>query len=453
MKQFILILLSLNFVACHQENSPWPYEGDRQPVNFQISATGLSDFNTIPSQCLLYFYDSLQGITEQQTVTRQGSLNLFQAHLFPGSYTGYCITNADSPEYWQYQAESTPEEILLKTQTQGGSRDHMYGYATFQVRAGDSTCTLLPISRKVARLLIVTHNQPDWLTDLQIKIERIPRHFTLSGQYSSTTQSIYAQASPAINGMSTTQLLVFPPTPGRTCKLILSSDEHRYLSDGYTIDYLTVDQTTRIDITFSKSDRLSVSSITSASMTWNKEIIADEWDTETPEPYIPCEGTGKGMNQIKNASFEEQWNNGLPNFWKLNGSGHDKLIKRVMVPVHHGRYAVQLNGSTYLYQDINIYGGQCYQLNMYVNAPNDSIKWRCWCTWMKGSTALSSFSKDIRSSAYRHQTDGYIDALQGIAVRAPQKATRLRVEIRTYQDTPTEGEGLYVDDFNVQEIF
>ena len=71
-----------------------------------------------------------------------------------------------------------------------------------------------------------------------------------------------------------------------------------------------------------------------------------------------------------------------------------------MLPVYHGNYAVQLNGSTYLYQDVFIDGGYCYQLKIFAYAPQRKIKWRYWCTWMQGSTPLNSFSTELHPGNY-----------------------------------------------------
>ena len=48
-----------------------------------------------------------------------------------------------------------------------------------------------------------------------------------------------------------------------------------------------------------------------------------------------------------------------------------------------------------------------------------------------------------------------IDAMEGMIVRAPANATRIRMEIRTYSGTPITGEGLfglYVDEISVERV-
>ena len=124
-------------------------------------------------------------------------------------------------------------------------------------------------------------------------------------------------------------------------------------------------------------------------------------------------------------------------------------IVSVTSPTQEGSKAVRIEGKTYLYQDIPVTGGQCYQLKMYVNAPAHEVKWRSWCTWMKGSKNLPSDA--LHSPSYQYETSGYIDAYAGKVFRAPADATKLRVEIRNYMD-PVEGKGLYVDAIRVEAV-
>ena len=140
--------------------------------------------------------------------------------------------------------------------------------------------------------------------------------------------------------------------------------------------------------------------------TWDKDTIKEEWETPGPQPFEPCQGTGDGNNLVDNPGFEEGIEEELPLWWKLDAGGKDKKISVVTENTYNGTYAALLQGATYLYQDIPVEGGKCYQLKMHVSAPNPEVKWRYWCTWMEGSTALSGFSDPIRSSSYQYQPDG-----------------------------------------------
>ena len=161
------------------------------------------------------------------------------------------------------------------------------------------------------------------------------------------------------------------------------------------------------------------------------------------------------LGQFQDKFYAEGKESLLLIFQAMDAGGKDKKISVVTENTYNGTYAALLQGATYLYQDIPVEGGKCYQLKMHVSAPNPEVKWRYWCSWMEGSTALSGFSDPIRSSSYQYQTEGYIDAMEGMIVRAPANATRIRMEIRTYSGTPITGEGLfglYVDEISVERV-
>lgn len=453
MRQILFLGTLICIVSCHRHMEPWPYDGDRQTVSIQTSIVHQEGLSGLPANCQLFVYDKSRQHTDKQDAQQEGSKNQYQAKLFPGIYTGYCVTNAGEASYWKYSDKSSPEAILLKSQPQGGSRDHLIGTCEMVIKAEGNNVFNFQMERKVGQLLIVVHNMPEWLTDLRLNINNIPRAISLTGEYSKETHTVQADATQALDGTSTTRLLVFPPQDSRKSVLTLTSIAHKYISEEYEIEQLEANKITRVDVTFKEMPEMNIVDFTTTLVEWDKDTLQENWETEAPEQEKPCEGSGDGHNMANNPDFEEGFIDGLPSGWKLDGSGKSKLIKQVMLPVRHGNYAVQLNGSTYLYQDIFINGGSCYQLKIFAHAPNEKIKWRYWCTWMQGSTPLNSFSTELHPNTYWHQTEGYIDILEGKIVRAPIQATRLRMEIRTYTGTPEDGEGLYVDGMSVERVY
>lgn len=453
MRQILFLGILICIASCHRSMEPWPYDGDKQTVSIQTSMPHLDGFYGLPANCQLFVYDESKQYTDKQDAQQEGSKNRYQAKLFPGTYTGYCVTNASESSYWKYDRNSSPEAISLKSQPQGGSRDHLMGQCEMEVKAEGTNVFNFQMERKVGQLLIVVHNMPEWLTDLQLKVNNIPKSISLTGIYDKGTHTVQTDAAQAIGGVSTTQLLVFPPQNSKRSQLTLTSAAHKYVSEEYEIQEIVANKITRIDVTFEEVPEMNIIDFTTTLVEWDRDTIQEEWETPAPEQEKPCEGSGDGYNMVNNPDFEEEFIEGIPMGWKLDGSGKSKLIKQVMLPVHHGNHAVQLNGATYLYQDIFIEGGSCYQLKIFAYAPNEKIKWRYWCTWMQGSTPLNSFSAELHPNNYWYQTDGYIDALEGKIVRAPINATRLRMEIRTYTGTPEDGEGLYVDGVSVEKVY
>ncbi len=452
MKQFLLLGILICIASCHRSMEPWPYDGDKQTVSIRTSTAGLNGFSGFPTNCQLFIFDKEHGRSERQDALQNGSKNQYQVKLFPGTYTAHCVTNASEASYWKYEENASPEAILLKSQNQGGSRDHLMGQCELVVKPEGNNVFNFQMERKVGQLLIIVHNVPEWLTDLQLRVNNIPKSVSLTGVYDKETHTIQADVTQAIDGTSTTHLLVFPPQNSQKCKLTLISNAHKYVSQEYEINEITANKITQIDITFEKKPEMNIVDFTTTLVEWDKDTIKETWETPTPEQEKPCKGSGDGHNLVNNPDFEEEFIKGVPSGWKLDGNGKSKLIKQVMLPVHHGNYAVQLNGSTYLYQDILIDGGSCYQLKMFVYAPNEKIKWRYWCTWMQGSTPLNSFSTELHPNNYWNRTDGYVDVLEGKIVRAPRQATALRMELRTYTGTPEDGEGLYVDGVSIENV-
>lgn len=459
MKQLIIMLIGISLLSCHRKMSPWPYDGDKQSVTIQTRTGNSGNFATLPLNCQLFVYNEATGQTEKHDATQEGSKNRYQVKLYPGTYTGYCVTNASEEIYWKYAETDMPENILLKSQQQGGSRDHLLGSCSMTVQEGEANTFTFDLERKVAQLLIVINNFPEGVEDLQIKVNNIPKTISLAGTYDSGTHTVTTSASPAVDGISTTQLLVFPPQSGKRSTLTLVSNACAYISDEYQINDIAANKITRIDITFQDLPEMDIAYFSTSVETWDKDTIKEEWETPGPQPFEPCQGTGDGNNLVDNPGFEEgidaTTGTEIPREWLLNSAGDNKKVELVSNHVYKGNYAAQLRGVTYMYQDIPVEGGKCYQLKMHVSAPNPEVKWRYWCTWMEGSTALSGFSDPIRSSSYQYQTEGYIDAMEGMIVRAPANATRIRMEIRTYSGTPITGEGLfglYVDEINVERV-
>ena len=459
MKQLIIILIGISLLSCHRKMSPWPYDGDKQSVTIQTRTGNSGSFATLPLNCQLFVYNEATGQTEKHDATQEGSKNRYQVKLYPGTYTGYCVTNASEEIYWKYAETDMPENILLKSQQQGGSRDHLLGSCSMTVQEGEANTFTFDLERKVAQLLIVINNFPEGVEDLQIKVNNIPKTISLAGTYDSGTHTVTTSASPAVDGISTTQLLVFPPQNGKRSTLTLVSNACAYISDEYQINDIAANKITRIDITFQNLPEMDIAYFSTSVETWDKDTIKEEWETPGPQPFEPCQGTGDGNNLVDNPGFEEgidaTTGTEIPREWLLNSAGDNKKVELVSNHVYKGNYAAQLRGVTYMYQDIPVEGGKCYQLKMHVSAPNPEVKWRYWCSWMEGSTALSGFSDPIRSSSYQYQTEGYIDAMEGMIVRAPANATRIRMEIRTYSGTPITGEGLfglYVDEISVERV-
>lgn len=119
-----------------------------------------------------FVYDKTQGGVRRYDINSESeNPNLLHLKLFPGSYTGFCVTGAEEAESWEYAENSSPEEIYLKSQkTAKGNEeagDHLLGTTDFEVTE-EGGQVVFDLSRKVAMIKVIITNIPEWLTDLQI---------------------------------------------------------------------------------------------------------------------------------------------------------------------------------------------------------------------------------------------------------------------------------------------
>lgn len=449
MKHWVIVLTVLMTAACHHTMDSWPSDGDRQEVAMFVRTRSLSGITAIPSAYQVIIFDS------QNQTTQKYNVNPDQGHqlhvkLFPGSYSGYCTTHAETEEYWEFSENSIPANIFLKGQkTNNGTEsvnDHLLGNCDFTVTKESGNTATFDLKRQVGMLRLDIQNIPKWLTDLQINVTDIPKKMSLLGGYSLESYTIQQAVSPPDeSGNSITDLLVFPPKVKSV--LTLTSSSQNFITPGHTIDVLQVNQITAIKAVFKNLSESAEIDFTTNLVNWDEDIYNENWDIDLPEG--PCQGQGSGINLVANNSFENGFTGEVPTGWKLSSGGSDKRVVEVSAPTYEGSKALRLEGKTQLYQEIPIAGGQCYQLKMFVNAQAATAKWRYWITWLNGKKDLSIGA--LHPTGYQNLTSGYTDVLAGIVVRAPGNATTLRMEIRNYS-TLIQGEGLYVDDVSVKTV-
>lgn len=443
MKRFMILGLVLLLGACHHSMDPWPSDSDRQDVAMYFRTRSLSGITSLPPVYQFFILDKASNTVKSYSVNATNENAQLRLQLFPGSYTGYCITNANDQSNWEFSENSTPEQIYLKLK--GEAKDFCLGMTDFEVTASGGTATF-DLTRKVGMLKIIIENIPEWLTDLQINLSGLQEKMNLSGDYAGQYNFTKDITPPDANGTSETSVLVFPPQG--QANLTLSSNSLVFITPVHTIAAIKANHITEIKAIFHGETNKPEIDIIAEHMDWDEQTLYDpDWNIDLPKG--PCEGTGNGYNLVSNAGFENGFTDNIPTGWKLDNGGASKCVVQATSPVFEGNYAVRLEGKTYLYQDIPITGGACYQLKMFVNAANDNIRWRYWCTWMQGSTNLNSDA--IRTSTYQNKTNGYTDVFAGQIFRAPANATKLRMEIRTYMERK-EGEGLYVDAVAVEPV-
>ncbi len=450
MKGLLCIVIVLFTVACRRELEPWTEQGEKKELNAYVK-TGLSGVSPVGYQ--LFVYDSEKQQTEFYEINPEtGDNTRFRFELPAGNYSAYCLVNAVDESVREYNRSKGPGQIFIKLRkigdTYAETGDYLLGSCNFVVNEETLSPVVFDLNRRVAQLRIITENVPEWMEELKVLISSVPDRMNLLGEYSGTSRIVSKPVGVPEAGKATTTVLVFPGTGSSTLALSYRIGGTVFTTDPHPITTLTANKITEIKVVFSSSGEVRIVDFQVRIMDWDAEVWKEgEWIL--PIPPGPCEGVGNGINLVKNGGFEEGTADSIPVNWKIDKGGADQRAILVTDPVAEGMKAVRLEGKTYLYQDVEITGGQCYQLKMWINNLSPELKWRYWCTWMAGSRSLNS--DGIRADSYLYGTEGYVDVFKGGVFRAPREATRLRMEIRTYSALSS-GEGVYVDDVSVEKV-
>ena len=450
MKHFWIWLTMPIMWACQQTMEPWQTEQEGQEVSMYVRTRGLSGITSSPSA---YQFFILNKANETFTRYQINPSSQMQLKLVAGDYIGYCVTGGDEEEDWIFEEQLSAEEIFLKAQKNSKSheeaKDHLLGKQEFSITDSNPEPVIFDLERKVSMLRVHIENIPEWVTDLQINLSNVAAKMNLVGTYAES-YTVTKDITLPENGNSITSLLVFPPLEENIASLTLSSNSLVFITPEHPIDSILPNRITEIKAVFLDPLVSYAVNFTNRIVDWDSTIIYEEdWTIDAPLP--PCEGHGNGIELVANGELEELFVDNIPPHWTLDASNKEtiKTVHAITTPVYNGDQAVLIEGKTYIYQDIPVIGGNCYQLHLYINAPNDDAKWKCYSTWYKGSTKLTS--NLIQSSDYEGKTEGYIDFYQGKVFRAPAEATKLRIEIRNYND-PIPGEGIYMDAVSVQAV-
>ena len=96
MKRMIYILAVVMAVGCHRSMAPWPGDGDKQDVAMYVRTRSLSGITASPSVYQFFVYDQVHSSMSRYSVNpEKEDNNVLHLKLFPGTYTGYCLTNAE----------------------------------------------------------------------------------------------------------------------------------------------------------------------------------------------------------------------------------------------------------------------------------------------------------------------------------------------------------------------
>lgn len=442
--------------SCRRDMEDWHETEENQDVALYVRAAGEGHARLAVSGYQVFLYDKENKQTTRHEIRPDGSDDgRFTLGISPGNFSGFCLANLADNSLLDYEASSVPKNIFVslvkgENGTYQETEDYFLGNRDFVIDENTKDPIVFDLQRKVAQLRVKVENIPVWMNRLAVNVASIPVQMNLEGSYSEETGVVSKElVLSAGNNRSDISLLLFPPREKCSMELVYEVEGISYTTPAHVIDTLQANRITEIQIIFRSSENPQLIDFYTNVLDWEEDIFRqDDWYIDVPGDV--CKGEGNGVNLLKNGGFEEGNADTIPVNWKLDAGGADKKVVLTGTTVLSGKRAARLEGKTYLYQDVPVLAGSCYQLKMHVNALSETVKWRYWCTWMAGSKALAS--EEIRSSSYNYQTQGYQDVFEGKVFKAPAGATKLRMEIRSYTSPWTPGEGLYVDGVSVELV-
>lgn len=374
--------------------------------------------------------------------SRQLKSGILSTELPLGRYKLAFIMNARTGKEIEGGINQTLKDIRLRLLEENGYHTNASPFLTAlqSVYITDNTTVLAPVQFQSRAKTLQVHlsNIPQDASHLKLKLFPVPASIPFSGKPNTSRACILHPLPTLPTGEGHTELVTL--TPESAIQLF--------------IEYTRAGQTAH--------KRIPLNNLNDTDEP--VQVIGDfpslpdeEPDLENlPDNDNPCTGHGNGINLLTNGSFE-QWSDThkSPDGWYFYRDGKDSCaISITDHPVLDGQQSVRLEGKTYLYQDIEITPGQCYEIKMHVNAPDGDFSWKYYCYWRKNkSTALpKEYNTPIQADCYLKQTDGWINVFEGKNFKAPEQAKLLRVEIRTYGKSRVPGTGIYIDKFSVEAI-
>lgn len=374
--------------------------------------------------------------------SRQLKSGILSAELPFGRYKLAFIMNARAGKEIKAGRNQTLKDIRLCLPEENGYHANASPFLTAlqSVYITDNSSILTPVQfqSRTKTLQIHLSNIPQDASDLKLKLFPVPASIPFSGKTDTSRACILHPLSTPPTGDGIAELVTFPP-----------------------------ESSTRLFIEYTRAGQTAHKRIPLNNLNDTDEPVQvfgdfpslpdEEPDLEhLPDNDNPCTGHGNGINLLANGSFE-QWTdtNKSPDGWHFYRDGKDSCaISITDHPVLDGLQSARLEGKTYLYQDIAITPGQCYEIKMHVNAPDDKFPWKYYCYWRKNkSTALpKEYNTSIQAEHYLKQTKGWVNVFEGKNFKAPEQAKFLRVEIRTYGKSRVPGTGIYIDKFSVEAI-
>lgn len=386
-----------------------------------------------------------------------------------GRYTLAFIANGEGDAEVSCDIGDTPGDIAMKLVKSG---DNYLAASDFLTATGsvhltrDNTPAPLAIDleRRIGKIRLDLTELPNTIDSMKLELRQAPTTLTFEGKTSGTATIIADMEFQPGGNTASGEVLSFP--------LAENKGEIGVL---YTIDQVTYRGSLGLSPALSANRVISVSGSYTPSETQPARFTITDWEGEVIDgghflisdsdeivrDDRPITGSPSGSNLIGNGGFETWESSPLhPSGWVFDNAGTHATVTRNTHTDYllQGSASARLEQSTYLYQNVPVTEGACYQIRLKVNANTSAYKWKVNCTWRKSAAASSS---GLLSTAYNSliqtgqlgATEGWVEPFgENNRFRAPYGAKFLRIEVRTYSignNVLADDEGIFLDDLEV----
>lgn len=154
--------------------------------------------------------------------------------------------------------------------------------------------------------------------------------------------------------------------------------------------------------------------------------------------------TANAQNLVTNGGFEEWTSNTVPTGWTIADG-----MEKEATTVKEGSFSAKqtsAGSAVKLQQFVPVQGGTTYTITYWFLDNDVNAKCRMWSAWMAGTSALTDNAIVFQPTTYSDNNSEWQQVTY--TLEAPETATQLRFEIRTYKEVESGG-FIYFDGFSV----
>lgn len=446
---FTMMIIGMIIASCN-----WNDERGKESVTVALDSRGITN-GEVSSLRLLIFDSGRLGqiINLSTTEMNVGTATL---SLMPGEYQLWAVANATESNI-DASLGCELSDVKLKFAKSGdfysGTSDFWTGTTTLSVTSGGGNRATVALERRVAKVKVTVSDIPEEIQNIYMRVAGTPTNVTITGTKQGTKSDVGAEMNfNAIEGVALGEVLLFPAE---------SADLNIYYEIGGVIRMGTI----RIDTPLLANSIVQVGAKFGLTEDFQLSFTTPVWGetTELPDEYTfvgsetivqdnrPVIGTPGNVNLVVNGDFEN-WTDGVADKWEFQDC-QDSTVVRVEQGVLSNRYALRVDGKTYLSQDIPVEERKGYMIQLNANCLNPNYKWKCTCAWYKTASTMlgASYNVGIQTENYQGATEGWVDIFNSEFFRAPVGAKYLRIEFRGYSELSV-GHGVILDNFKVYEV-